>query len=89
MKLNPHESVFGVIFEKFLGLIVTSLCIEANSDTIYAFFNMEETLLNIEKPKQRLIAFSWFLVQGSKKATLLKLLRGVSSARSFYEKEVS
>ena len=69
MKLNPTKCAFGVSARKFLGFIVNSRGIEANSYKIKALLDMQPPLntKEIQLLTGRIVAFSRFVSRSSDK----------------------
>ena len=69
MKLNPTKCAFGVSAKKFLGFIVNSRGIEANSDKIKAVLDMQSpsNTKEIQRLTKRIAALSHFVFRSNDK----------------------
>jgi hypothetical protein len=78
LKLNPTKCVFGVPFEKLLGLIINHQGIEANMETITAIADMEApaTVKDVQKLTGCMVALNRFISKlGEQELPFLKLLK--------------
>ena len=72
MKLNPTKCAFGVSARKFLGFIVNSRIIEANSDKIRVVFDIRppSNTKEVQRLSGRIVALSRFMSRSSDKCQL-------------------
>ena len=69
MKLNPSKCVFGVLFGKFLGFMVSKRGIEANPDKINAVLEMTppRTVKEVQSLTGRVAALNRFVSRATDK----------------------